>query len=61
MPDIIGIEPMHYERYFLRRTNGEEERIQKKGDKFEYEYKREVSEMKNEKRKKKSLRKNLCD
>jgi hypothetical protein len=37
MPDLSGITPISYERYFLRINKGIEERIQKKGDEYERE------------------------
>jgi len=43
MPDLSGIIPVHYERYYLKREGEVEERIQKKGKKFEYEKKIFVS------------------
>ena len=43
MPDLSGIIPVRYERYYLKRDGGVEERIQKKNDKYEYEFKKEVS------------------
>lgn len=39
LPDVSGITPVKYERYFLERGNSIETRIQKKGDKYTYEKK----------------------
>lgn len=52
MPDLSGIKPLHYERYFLKRENGVEERISKVNDKYIYERKTEVSELEREREKK---------
>ncbi|MEN9921948.1 MAG: hypothetical protein RL097_224 [Candidatus Parcubacteria bacterium] len=43
MPDLLGITPVRYERYYLKREAGVEERIQKKGTKFEHEKKTLIS------------------
>lgn len=44
LPDSVsGIIPVEYERYFLPSKSGEEIRIQKKGDKYTYQRKVEVS------------------
>lgn len=45
LPDISGITPIRYERYFLKNEDGIEERVQKKGNKYEYESKRLISEL----------------
>ena len=45
MPDISGLQPLHYERYFLERSNGREVRIAKVGDSYVYEEKNEVSDL----------------
>lgn len=45
MPDLSGIEPLHYERYFLERGNGKEIRISKINDSYVYEEKSELSEL----------------
>lgn len=42
-PDISGVIPVHYERYYLKRSEGVEERIQKKGTIFEHEKKIVIS------------------
>ena len=47
MPDLSSIEPLHYERYFLKRKNGTEERISKVNDKYVYEKKSEISSLLN--------------
>ncbi len=45
MPDISGIKPMRYERYFLKHQNGEEERISKVDNKYFYEKKITISDL----------------
>lgn len=45
MPDVSKMTPIRYERYYLRRDVDVEERIQKKGDKFEYEIKKKISDL----------------
>ena len=52
MPDLSGIEPLYYERYFLKRGNGVEERISKVNDKYTYERKSEVSTLERSREKK---------
>lgn len=52
MPSLVGIKPVHYERYFLQRDSTVEERIQKKGDSFEYEKKVTISPVESHKEKK---------
>jgi len=52
MPSLVGIKPLRYERYFLQRGGTIEERIQKKGDVFEYEKKVNISHMESHKEKK---------
>jgi len=42
MPDISGIQPVYYERYFLKIEDGYQERIQRKGDRYEFETKKLV-------------------
>ena len=49
MPDLSGQEPVRYERYYLNRSNTVEERIQKKGDAYEYEKKEKVSDLEHKK------------
>lgn len=43
MPDLTGIIPIHYERYFLYNKDGIEIRIQQKNDFFELERKTVIS------------------
>jgi CYTH domain-containing protein len=43
LPDLSGVAPVAYERYFLERGNGVEVRIQRKGTKFTYQRKTEVA------------------
>ena len=43
MPDLSGIKPQKYERYFLERGKGTEIRISKVDDSYKYELKREIS------------------
>lgn len=43
MPDLSKLTPVRYERYYMRCGDGIEERVQKKGGVYEYEFKREVS------------------
>ena len=43
MPDLSSITPIHYERYILRHEDGIEQRISKKGDKYIFEKKVEVT------------------
>ncbi|MDE2038173.1 MAG: hypothetical protein KGI69_03065 [Patescibacteria group bacterium] len=45
MPDISNIQPLHYERYFLKRENGVEERVSKINEKYVYEKKHEISNL----------------
>jgi len=45
MPDLSGIEPLHYERYFLERKDGIEVRISKVNDTYKYEKKVELSNL----------------
>ncbi|OGZ04202.1 MAG: hypothetical protein A2648_01310 [Candidatus Lloydbacteria bacterium RIFCSPHIGHO2_01_FULL_41_20] len=45
MPDLSGIMPVHYERYFLERGNGKEVRISKVDHSYVYEDKSEVSDL----------------
>ncbi len=45
MPDLSGIKPLRYERYFLERGNGTETRISKVDDTYKYEKKVEVSDL----------------
>lgn len=45
LPDITNILPVRYERYFLKITDGYQERIQRKGDIYELEVKKSVPTM----------------
>ena len=45
MPNLSGIVPLQYERYFLERTHGKEIRISKVGDSYIYEEKSAVSDL----------------
>lgn len=36
MPDLSGIQPLFYERYFLKSTAGEEIRISKVNNSYKY-------------------------
>lgn len=45
MPDLSGQQPIVYERYYIRIEDGLEERIQKKGDEFEREIKKRLSDL----------------
>lgn len=51
MPDLTGIQPVHYERYYLHRDENVEERIQKKDSIYEYEYKKRISSLERTKEK----------
>ena len=52
MPDLSHIKPLHYERYFLKRGDGVEERISKVNGKCFYEKKSEVSDLERTREKK---------
>lgn len=39
MPDLSGLHPIRYERYFLKDKDGVQERIQRRGDVYEREIK----------------------
>lgn len=39
MPDLSGIKPVHFERYYLNISDGIEERIQRTNDTYSYEKK----------------------
>ena len=45
LPELSNVTPIRYERYFLRRDGGEEERITKSGDRYTYEHKVEISSL----------------
>lgn len=51
LPDISQIQPIRYERYYLRSDVGTQERIQKKGDKYEREILRTISNLQRTKEK----------
>lgn len=52
MPDVSGVEPIRYERYYIRREPDIEERVQKKGGTYEYERKEKISGLESAKEKK---------
>lgn len=52
MPDLSGMQPLHYERYFLNRAHGIEERISKVNDRYVYERKEEISALERSREKK---------
>ncbi len=58
-PSLEGLEPLHYERYFLERENGTETRIQKVDDKYFYEHKTEISGLERTREKKRYQKKSL--
>jgi hypothetical protein len=45
LPDLQGLKSISYERYFLFIGDAVEVRIQKKGDKFEFERKSQISKL----------------
>lgn len=45
MPDLSHVEPLRYERYFLKREDGVEVRISQINDKYVHEHKREISNL----------------
>ena len=45
LPNLTNLKPITYERYYLRIENGLEERIQKKGNKYEFERKVRKSDL----------------
>lgn len=51
LPDLSPKEPIRYERYFIKIENGLEERVQKKGDKYEYEIRKTISDIQRTKEK----------
>ena len=51
LPDLTGKTPLPYERYFLYIGDTHEIRIQKKGDRYEFERKGRQGELSNEKTK----------
>ncbi|HBT74474.1 TPA: hypothetical protein DEB29_00470, partial [Candidatus Wolfebacteria bacterium] len=56
MPDLSGIHPLHYERYFLERGAGKEVRISKVNDSYVFEEKSEVSDLERTRTKKETSR-----
>jgi adenylate cyclase len=52
MPDLSGITPLHYERYFLERGKDTEIRISKINDSYKYEKKTRVSKLERTREKK---------
>jgi adenylate cyclase len=53
LPDLSGIKPIGYERYYIKKDGESVERIQKKGDCYEYETKRSISHLEHKKEKRK--------
>ena len=51
IPDLSGIRPISYERYYLSTDESSVVRIQKRGDKYEYETKKNISHLEYEKTK----------
>jgi adenylate cyclase len=51
LPDRSRIKPVHYERYYLQKGKDMVVRIQKKGENYEYETKRTISDLEHEKEK----------
>ena len=51
LPDISGIQPIVYERYYLKSEGDTVVRIQKKNNKYEYETKKTISDLEHEKNK----------
>lgn len=51
LPDLNGLTPVSYERYFLFIGEKVEVRIQKKGNKFEFERKSQISKLTREEQK----------
>jgi CYTH domain-containing protein len=56
MPDLSGIKAVGYERYYIKKDGEAVERIQKKGDSYEYETKRTISHLEHEKEKRRITR-----
>ena len=42
LPDLSSIQPLKYERYFVKLEEGYQERVQRRGDKYEFEIKKLV-------------------
>jgi adenylate cyclase len=51
MPDVSGQDPVRYERYYLKREGNVEERVQKKGEMYEYQRKEKISDLEHKKEK----------
>lgn len=51
LPDLSGIAPIRYERYYITKDGPLVERIQKKGDKYEFESKKTISPLEHDKNK----------
>jgi adenylate cyclase len=51
LPDLSDIKPVRYERYYLNKDGQSVERIQKKGDRYEFETKKTISPLEHEKQK----------
>lgn len=52
MPDLSGIQPLHYERYFLERSKETEIRISKINEAYKYEKKTRISKLERTREKK---------
>lgn len=51
LPDLSDIKPVRYERYYLNKDGPSVERIQKKGDRYEFESKKTISPLEHDKQK----------
>jgi len=51
LPDLLDIKPVRYERYYLKKDEPLVERIQRKGDRYEFESKKTISPLEHEKQK----------
>lgn len=51
LPDLSDIKPVRYERYYLNKDGQTVERIQKKGDVYEFETKKTISHLEHDKKK----------
>src|SRR3989344_9376088 len=61
MPDLSGIKPISYERYYIKKDGETVERIQKKGDSYEYETKRTISHLEHKKEKRRITQKEFAE
>lgn len=52
MPDLTGLEPVRYERYIIFLQDGIEDRIQLKGQEYEWERKEKLGDLSSKKEKK---------